>query len=444
MDNSSRRDFLRRAALASAATLAITPSGADAASPPARTRARALGDLPLPPAGSPQSVAQDETYWGEIAKQYVVTGRVTNLEAGFFGMMATPVLAAYHENVDRVNRESSYFARNAFPALSQNARERVAAALGVSSGELAFARNATEALQTLIGEYNGVAAGDTIMYADLDYPAMQQAMNALAARRGATVATLVIPEPASHANILGAYTAALDAHPRTKLLLLTHANNKTGLVHPVRAIADLARARGVDCVVDAAHSFGQLPLALPDLGAPLCAVNLHKWVGAPVGVAALYIRRDALAKIDRAHGDDGSLERIDSRIHTGTTDFAAVMTVPNALDFQERIGVPRKAARLRYLRDSWVTPARSIRGVDILTPDDPALVGAITSFRIRGNGDRAANAAIARRLQDEFGIFTVARSGIAKGDCVRVTPALYNSPADAGKLVAALRVIAAD
>lgn len=365
------------------------------------------------------------------------------MEAGFFGMMSAPVLAAYHEHIDRVNRESSYFARNTYPALAGASRERAAAALGVSTGEFAFARNATEALQTLIGQYNRVESGDTVMYADLDYPAMQFAMNALAARRGAIVATLEIPEPATHAGILAAYTAALDAHPRTKLLLLTHANNKTGLIHPVRAIADLARARGVDTVVDAAHSFGQVPLALPDLGAPFIGVNLHKWVGAPVGVGALYIRRDALSRIDRAHGDDGSLESINSRIHTGTTDFAAVMTVPTALDFQDRIGVPRKAARLRYLRDSWVTPARAIRGVDILTPDDPALVGAITSFRIRGNGDRAANAALAQRLQEEFGIFTVARSGIAKGDCVRVTPALYNSPADAAKLVAALRVIAA-
>ena len=394
------------------------------------------------PAGSPQAVAQDEAYWREVAAQYVVTDRVTNLEAGFFGMMPAPVLAAYHEHIDRVNRENSYFARNAYPALAQAARERAAAALGVSSGELAFARNATEALQTLIGQYNGVQAGDAVMYADLDYPAMQQAMNALAARHGATVATLVIPEPASHASILAAYTSALDAHPRTKLLLLTHANNKTGLIHPVRAIAELARARGVDTVVDAAHSFGQVPLALPDLGAAFVGVNLHKWVGAPVGVGALYIRRDALMRIDRAHGDDGSLERIDSRIHTGTTDFAAMMTVPTALDFQDRIGVPRKAARLRYLRDSWVTPARAVRGVDILTPDDATLVGAITSFRIRGNGDRAANAALARRLQEEFGVFTVARSGIARGDCVRVTPALYNSPADADKLVAALRVLA--
>jgi selenocysteine lyase/cysteine desulfurase len=281
------------------------------------------------------------------------------------------------------------------------------------------------------------------MYADLDYPAMQQAMNALAERRGARVATLVIPEPASHDAILAAYAEALDAHPTTRLLLLTHANNKTGLIHPVRAITEMARLRGVDVIVDAAHSVGQVPLALPELGAAFAGINLHKWVGAPVGVGALYIRQDRLDAIDRAHGDTGPLDRIDSRIHTGTTNFAAVMTVPDALDFQDRIGIEYKAARLRYLRDRWVAPAREIPGVDILTPDDADLVGALTSFRLHGDGSRATNLAVARRLDEEFGLFTVYRTGVAKGDCVRVTPSLYNSPSDTDRLVAALEVMAA-
>lgn len=447
----TRRDFLRRTALASAATLAAPgPVHAlDHASE--RHRERALRDaldhapstVPAPPAGTPEQAAQDEAYWREIAKQYGVTDEITNMEAGYFGMMAAPVLAAYHRNVDRVNRESSFFARRAFPDIAAAARARAATALGVSPDELAFARNATEALQTLIAGYNRVQPGDTLMYADLDYPAMQDAMNALAARRGATVATFDIPEPATLESILAAYTRAFDANPKTRLLLLTHVNNKSGLIHPVRAIADLAQARGIDTVVDAAHSFGQVPLALPDLGSPFIGVNLHKWVGCPIGVAMLYIRKDRLDSIDRAHGDQTPLERIDGRIHTGTTDFAAVMCVPDALDFQDRIGVARKAARVRYLRDSWVRPARAIAGVDILTPDDPALVGALTSFRIKGNGDRAANAALSRTLADEFGVFTVARSGLAKGDCIRVTPSLYNTPADGAKLVAALRVMAA-
>jgi len=436
----TRRDFVQQAALASAASLlagsTVPPLAMAATQPPVP------GVLPPPPHNHPEVVARDEEYWRKVAAQYKVTDRVTNLEAGFFGMMAQPVLAAYHAHIDRVNCESSYFARREFGTIAATARSRVAEALGVAATEIAFSRNATEALQSLIGQYNGVASGDTVMYADLDYNAMQFAMNALAERRGATVARLDIPEPASRAAILDVYTRALDAHPRTRLLLLTHCNNKTGLILPVRDIADLARARGVDVVLDAAHSFGQVPLALPELGVDFIGLNLHKWIGAPVGAGVMYIRESRLDAMDRAHGDDGPRNRIDSRIHTGTTDFATVMTIPDALDFQQSIGIDNKAARLRYLRDCWAVAARAIPGVDVLTPDDPGLVGAITGFRLRGRGSREANQAVARTLLEEFGLFTVWRSGLAKGDCVRVTPALYNGPADADRLVVALRQLA--
>ncbi|MEO0557481.1 MAG: aminotransferase class V-fold PLP-dependent enzyme [Bacteroidota bacterium] len=428
----TRRDFLRRTGLASAG-LAATPAWAPHAS--ARTT--------MPIASSTRGGPNDEDYWRQIAALYWVTDRTTNMEAGYFGMMAAPVLAAYHRHTDRVNRESSLFARRDFPELVQSVRARVAEALGIQPGEIAFSRNATEALQALILQYNRLRAGDTVMYADLDYPAMQWAMDGLAQRHGADVATLTIPEPASHAAILDAYTEALDANPQTRLLLLTHANNKTGLIHPVRAITELAKARGADVIVDAAHSFGQVPLDLKDLGADYIGLNLHKWVGAPVGVGAMVIRERGLDGIDPAPGERGNLGRIDSRLHTGTMNFAALLTVPDALDFQDAIGVERKAARVRYLRDLWVAEARPLDGVDILTPDDGELVGAITSFRLHERGGRDENRALANTLQDEFGIFTVARSGIAGGDCVRVTPTLYNSPADTEKLVDALRVLAA-
>ncbi|MCC6771881.1 MAG: aminotransferase class V-fold PLP-dependent enzyme [Gemmatimonadaceae bacterium] len=438
---STRRDFVRSAALASAASLAATvPAHAAPLSAP-------LGVLPLEPLatprGRPEDVARDEAYWRRVASRYRVMAGTTNMEAGFFGMMASPVLAAYHRNIDLANGASSYFARRDFPDIAQKARERVATALGAKPTELAFSRNATEALQALIGQYNGVKAGDTVMYADLDYNAMQYSMNALAERTGATVARFDMPEPASHDAIMAAYTTALDANPRTKLLLLTHCNNKTGLITPIKEIATLARARGANVIVDAAHSFGQVPLSFDDLGADFVGLNLHKWIGAPVGAGALYIREGRLSAIDRAHGDPGPLTSIDSRIHTGTSHFAIVMTIPDALDFQDEIGVENKAARLRFLRDRWAIPARAIPGVDILTPDEPELVGAITSFRLHGRGDRAANLAAAATLVDEFKLFTVYRNGLAKGDCVRVTPALYNTPADADRLVAALRVMAA-
>ena len=440
----SRRDFVKSAAILGAAAVATPSIAAATLAPHASDQRASCTDQPLTPhAGALSDVARDEAYWAQVAAKYRITPRTTNMEAGFFGIMALPVLDAYHRNIDRVNSESSYFARREYPAMFRAARERVAAFVGAKPSELAFSRGATEALQALIGQYNRVQPGDTVMYADLDYNAMQWAMNALAARCKAKVVTLNIPEPASHENILAAYTMALDANPRTKLLLLTHCNNKTGLLLPVGAITTLAKARGVDVVVDAAHSFGQVPLTMADMGADFVGLNLHKWIGAPIGAGALYIREDRLSAIDRAHADESApLDRIESRIHTGTTPFATVMTIPDAIDFQLSIGIPQKAARLRYLRDRWVHAVADVKDVSILTPEDAALTGAITGFRLHHRGTSDANRALAATLHDEFGIFTFQRTGLANGDCVRVTPTLYNTPADADKLAAAIRTIA--
>lgn len=447
----TRRDFLRDSALLGAAGMAL-PSDLLAASPGAPapsasevTAAEVMASaVPAPAFGSfPLSDPADESAWAKVAAMYRVTDKVTNMEAGYWGLMAQPVLARYHEHIDRMNRDNSYFARREYPALFRGVREKVAAFVGAKPSEIALSRGATEALQALIGQYNRVKAGDTIMYADLDYNAMQWAMNGLAQRTGATVARLDIPEPASRENILAAYDAALRANPRTKLLLLTHCNNKTGLLLPVKDIVALARPRGVDVVVDAAHSFGQVLLTVQDLDAEFIGLNLHKWIGAPVGAGAMYIREGHLDKIDRAHADESApLTSIDSRLHTGTTNFATVMTIPDAIAFQESIGLANKAARVRYLRDRWVKAVRNVPGVDVLTPDDPHLTGAITAFRLHGRGTREANSGIARTLHDEFGVFTFQRTGLAKGDCVRVTPTLYNSAADADKLAAAITTIA--
>jgi selenocysteine lyase/cysteine desulfurase len=378
-----------------------------------------------------------------VAAYYRISDKYTNLEAGYFGMMAAPVLAAYHRHVDRVNLESSYYARRGYDADLESARARVAAFLGASPAEIAFTRGATEALQCLIAQYNRLKPGDVVMYSDLDYMAMQYAMNWLVERRGVTLARFNIPEPATRDNVLAAYAEALNANPRVRLLLLTHLNNKTGLIIPVREIAAMARERDADVVVDAAHSFGQTDLTLDDLGADFVGLNLHKWLGAPVGAGVMYIKSGRLEDVDRMYADESArATSIQSRIHTGTANFATFLSVPAALVFHAAVGPGAKAARVRYLRDQWVAAVRGTRGIDVLTPDDPGMVAAITSFRLHGRGTREENQAVVRELFDRFGLFTVWRNGPARGDCVRVTPALYNTPADAGKLADALRTLA--
>ncbi len=399
--------------------------------------------LPIAQADAfPASAVDDDTFWKGVAAQYDSTREVIHLENGNWGMMARPVLDAYKRNVERVNRDTSYYTRRGMIADWTAARDGLAAALHVHPDEIAFTRNATEALKALILGYNRLTPGDAVLYADLDYDSMQACMDSLVARRGVSVVRIVLPQPATRQSLIDAYAAAMAANPRLKLILLTHLSHRTGLVLPVREIAAMARARGIATIVDAAHSWCQLDMTLADLDCDYVGINCHKWLGAPLGVGAIHIRRNALSAIDCDPANPASdRDTIQARIHTGTIDFAAPLTVPAALAFQAKIGGARRAGRLAALRNRWVDQVKDVPRIEILTPHDPALHGGITSFRIAGKTSNADNAALAKTLLERFRIFTVHRDGPAAGSCVRVTPALFNTMADMDALARALPLL---
>jgi len=397
-----------------------------------------IASLPAPAA--PRS--NDEDYWAAMAAQYEVSPDYVNLENAYYGIMAKPVMADFKRNIDKLNRDSSRFLRREFDREGVDAvRAQLARHLGAAEDEIALTRSATESLQNLIVNYSRLRKGDTIMYADLDYDAMQFAMEDLAQRSEARAVVLRIPEPATKEAVLETYDKAMRANPGLRLLLLTHISHRTGLAMPVEELTRMAKQRGVDVILDVAQSWGQIDFRLADMQADFIGGNLHKWIGAPLGIGFLYIRKARLADI-RVHMGNGLFPASDvrSRVYTGTVNAAALMTIPAALQLHEQTGAAAKGARLRYLRDHWVHQLRGHERIQILTPDDAS--GAVTSFRIAGKTTPAENAAISQRLMDEFGIFTVVRHGPLGGSCVRVTPALFTRPADLDKLVAALRRIA--
>lgn len=410
------------AATATATGLSLTGAG------------RALPDA----SADPYDAARDEAFWSAVSGLYDVTDEVIHLEHGNWGMMARPVQSAYLAHTERVNRRNSFYARREFWPEAMAIQSRIAQTLGCAREEIVLTRNATEALQALIGGYNKLSPGDGVLYADLDYGSMQSAMGWLRERRGAELVTISLPEPATRQGLIDAYEQALIANPHVRLMLLTHLSHRTGLVLPVAEICAMARARGVDAIVDAAHSWGQIDFTVDALGADFVGFNLHKWIGAPLGVGLMYVRKDRIEDIDPFMGEAvRGPDDLSARVHTGTTNFAATLAVPDALDLHDAIGPARKAARLVYLRSLWVNAARQA-GFEVLTPEEPGLHAGITAFRAPGRTSAEDNIELARRLLEDHRIFTVHRTGVAQGACVRVTPGVFTRPDDVLALADAL------
>lgn len=423
----SRRTFLQGSMIAAGTVGATPPLHAQAQTPFIKA-----------PAGPVAQVVRDEAYWREIRSHYDVSGDFINLENAYYGIMTRAVADDFKRHIDRLNRDNSYFLRREFDRQGIEAiRATLAQHLGVPTDEVALTRGATESLQNLISNYQLLKAGDTIMYGDLDYDSMQYAMNDLAARRGATVAMVTTPEPATRQGVLDAYEQALKAHPRTRLLLLTHISHRTGLVYPIAELVKMAKVRGVDVIVDVAQSWGQLDYQLPDLQADFVGGNLHKWIGAPLGLGFIYIRKERMSAIGVHLGNaDYAPTDIRARVLAGTVNAAALMTIPDALRQHDAMGTRNKGARLRHLRDHWVAQLRGNSKVQILAPDD--MSGAVTSLRLAGKTSFTDNVALQKILIDQYGIFTVPRKGPAGGACLRVTPALFTTTAELDKFTTAI------
>lgn len=433
-----RRAWLRAGALLPLAPAAMAASAAAAAVPVLPP----LPVLPSAPSLSPAELAADNGYWQAVAAQYDVTDEVAMLDNAYWGSMARPVVDAYQRHVAEVNRDNAYYGRLQFPAEFEAARAKAAEALGVGRDEIAFTRGATEALQALIGGYNRLRPGDVVMCADTDYDSTISAFQWLKQRRGVEVVSIAMPEPATHQALIDCYAQAMARQPKLKLMLLTHVSHRNGLVLPVAEISRMARERGIDTIVDTAHGFGQLDMRIPDLQADFVGINLHKWIGAPVGVGAIYIRRGRVADIDPYMGEQDRGD-VRTRVHTGTLNFAAYLALPAALELHQRIGVANKQARLHRLRNRWVDAARDIAGIELLASSDPRLTSAIASFRLRSRTSLADNVALSKRLLKDHGVFAVSRDGLASGACVRVTPSIFTSEAQVDRLVVALGKIAA-
>jgi len=384
----------------------------------------------------------DEAGWARIGALYPsMAGPVTQLEHGYWGNMALQVAETHKAIVERLNRETSIYARRAMRKDQAVVKARAAQAMGVQPEEIGFCRNAAEGLQALISQFQGVAEGDAILWSDSDYDTSHAAMRSLAKSRRATPVMVNLPRAPTRENVIAAYAAAIKATPRLKFVLLTHGTHKSGMVVPVTEIAALAKAAGAMVLVDCAQSFRMRPFVIPDFGADYAVLNFHKWTGAPVGVAGFWIRPGAAPMIASAAAEpDAKPEDVQAKVHQGTLDYAPQLTLPAALDFQEQVlPVPMKLARLQWLRNRWVQPLRGLSGLEIMLGDDPATFGAITSFRIAGHTSTADNIAITDTLFNQYKIMTVHRSGLADGACVRVTPGLFTKATDCDRLVAALK-----
>ena len=197
----------------------------------------------------------------------------------------------------------------------------------------------------------------------------------------------------------------------------------------------MAHERGVDVIVDAAHSFAHLDYKIPDLHCDYFGASLHKWMCAPLGTGIMYIKKDKIKNVWPLFGDtqypDDNIRKFE---HIGTHPCSSELTLVNAIKFHNAIGSKRKEARLRYLKNYWAEKLSVLPGVRLnstLKDDQSCALG---NMAVEGKTPNE----LANYLFDEHKIFTVAINGpVVKG--IRVAPNLFTSINDLDKFIEAIK-----
>lgn len=385
---------------------------------------------------SPSDVAMNEDYWATIQQAYSVSPSIINLNNG--GVAPQPIIV--QEALDKYNRmcndAPSYFMWQVLDSGREPLRQNLADLGGCSAEEIAINRNSTEGLETVIFGLP-LKAGDEVVLTKQDYPNMLNAWKQREKRDGIKLVFLDFQFPIEDEDqIVKTFVNAFT--DKTKIVHITHIINWVGQILPAKKIARAAKARGIEVVIDGAHSFAHLDYNIPDLEGDYFATSLHKWLSAPFGSGLLYIRKEKISKIWPLFANDkpdsDNIRKFES---LGTRSFPIEQSIGYSLNFHNSIGSGRKEARLRYLKNYWAEKALQIPKVKIHTSLKENFSCAICGVSIDGMTASELDVAL-------FTKYKIHAVGINWENihCVRITPNVYTKLKDLDKLVRALGEIA--
>lgn len=417
----SRRSFLSKAAML--ASTSLIPSLKTFSKEELLTLAT------YKPEKSALELASDEDYWWQIQQAYTVSPQIINLNNG--GVSPSPMVV--QNAVDRYNKLAneapSYYMWRIMDQGREPLRENLARFAGVSPEEIAINRNATEAIDTVIMGLP-LQRGDEIVMTRYDYPNMLHAWRQRELREGLKINYVELDLPVEDTElIVKKYVEQMT--PRTKIVHITHLMNWNGQVIPAKRIAEEAHKRGIEVLIDGAHSFAHLEYKIPDLGGDYYGTSLHKWLSAPIGSGMLWMKKEKISKIfPLIPNDKPNSDNIRKFENLGTRPFMIEQAIGQALNFQLAIGNARKEARLRFLKDYWAKEANKMPKIKMNTSLKPEFSGALAHFSVEGLE--------AGKMEGElFAKFKIHTSPTKweKLDGVRVTPHVYTSLRDLDRLL---------
>ena len=347
---------------------------------------------------NPEKAASDEDFWFAVQQSFTEDRNIINLNNGTI----QNGLRIVQDAVRRHNEFSGNAAAYSMGVLAkeiESCRRRLASLLGCDSEELVICRGGTEAGQIPIMGLD-LKSGDEVIITNQDYPRLIASWKQREKREGIVVKTVPLPSPPVPFDVFYRLVEE-QVTPRTKIIHVCHMTHWTGQMAPIRRISDMAHSKGIEVLVDGAHGFMHVPFKLADLGCDYYTASLHKWLLAPPGNGFVRIPKDRIPKIWPLNppwtDDPKDIRRFED---VGTRTPANRVAIAEAITFNEGIGIERKSARIRYLKERWTNRLCDLPRVKFYSSLDQAESCGIATFGIEGMD----MAKVVAHLIDKWGI----------------------------------------
>ncbi len=436
MDSSSRptREFDRRQ------FLSMTGKGLGLATLASSTVASLFNDLQAATRRvehlSPALAAMDEDFWFDIQQSFSITRGITNLNNGGVSPSPRLVTEALVRYIWQQEDVTAYTMWQILEPQIETIRTGLADVFGCHREEIAITRNASESLEICLLGLD-LKSGDEILTSTQDYGRMLTTLRQRELREGLVLKEIKTPIPPKDlSQITEAFEKAVT--PKTRVILISHMINITGQIVPVKEICEMARRRGVEVIVDGAHSFAHFDFKQKDLGCDYFGSSLHKWMFAPKGTGMLYVKREKIEKLwplmaaeKKQATDIRKFEEI------GTHPAANHLAIGEAVMYHKGLGAKRKEERLRYLRNYWAGKLKSLPNVRFHTSFDEDQSCGIANVEIVGIDPGA----IGSYLMGTHKIFTTPIiHDEFKG--IRITPSVYTTLSELDRFCEAMTDVA--
>jgi selenocysteine lyase/cysteine desulfurase len=366
----NRRRFLSTAASGFTAALAI------------RGNLLAQLDRTLPLPDRSLLDTNEDGYWAEMRKQFLIPEDEVYLNNGTVGSSPAPVLRAIFdgytatEKMDQQDAEDypiwGYAAWNEF-------RDPLAEFVGSKRDEIALLRNATEA-NSYIANGIDMKPGDEVVMTDQEHPGGEHPWDLKAKRYGIVIKKVTLPRPVKDAaQVLNLFNDAIT--PRTRIMFFSHITTFSGVVLPAKELAQLARDKGILSAVDGAHVTGMMRLGVHELGCDMYSSSPHKWLMAPKGSGFLYVRDEVIDRLWNTIATEGWNDtkiRAERFQRIGSSNVPALWGLRASIQLANDIGMDRIERRHRMLAD-YILKEMENRGAESWTSPDSALRCGIVS-----------------------------------------------------------------